>query len=224
MLRRLLSNHAAGPSLMRASSCPTVDKSRRNGGHCSQWQLCTQSSLAKRANKLWLGTDLLRMWTMEGQQRGEEESRGNWEIIWRCFLFTFMSNLLHRVVNAPCDAPSLSPPNHFMNLENGFHAISDLSKCFPPLPGSPGNLVSSAASGIIKALVQNIWHGSTFCHALQAVHPPMIAGKCSASLALQVVMRAPFLFPKDLALLRGFLLLCHSLGCSQRQADGNAAN
>lgn len=61
---------------------PTVDKSRRNGGHRSQWRLCTQSSLARRANKLWLGTDLLRIWTMEGQQSWECES---WEIIWRRF-------------------------------------------------------------------------------------------------------------------------------------------
>lgn len=41
---------------------------------------------------------------------------------------------------------------------------------FPPLSGSPGVLDSATASGIIKALLQNIWHRSTSCRILQAMH------------------------------------------------------
>lgn len=41
---------------------------------------------------------------------------------------------------------------------------------FPPLSGSPGVLDSATALGIIKALLQNIWHRSTSCHILQAMH------------------------------------------------------
>lgn len=75
----------------------------------------------------------------------------------------------------PCAPPCLTLHQFFFFPFFGTLKVVPLQfptfrESFPPLSGSPGVLDSATALGIIKALLQNIWHRSTSCHILQAMH------------------------------------------------------
>lgn len=82
-----------------------------------------------------------------------------------------MSHLLHCRMNALCSTlPHSTPVFFFGTLKVVPLQFPTFRESFPPLSGSPGVLDSATAFGIIKALLQNIWHRSTSCHILQAMH------------------------------------------------------